>query len=781
MSRFFFFNIFIFCSVTFQAQVLTLLEGKVFSGDEKKPIASATIKAENQEISVKTNELGFFQINVNALPCKLTIRAGGFNVTKIEVIKNEPIVVFMENKQRNMNTVVVSAGRRDQQIEEIPISIEIIKPALVANKGLTNLAQAVDQSPGVYVMDGQVSIRGGGGYAYGAGSRVLLLWNGIPMLSPDVGDAKWNAVPMEQASQIEILKGASSVLYGSGALNGIIALNEREPDPEGNLEAKVQSGIYCNPKRNSLQWWGTDKEKSFNPTFHMADFYYGKSIKNIGFALGTNVFYNQAFRQGEEEKRARINGSFYYRPLKEDANFKAGISYNLQLQDAGVFVLWKNDSNCYQAMDNTLSRQRAIRFNVDPYCKFIDKHKNVHYFRTRYYIVTTGNDTKVYDASFAQMYYFDYQFQRKLAKSTNLTLGATNTLNKIKSWVFGDHMGENAAAYSQFEVKQKKWDFTMGMRLEFCKLDSLPFDSNFSMGDISSPIYPIMRAGVHYEPVKGTHLRGSLGQGIRFPSVAERFVSTSVGGVVIFKNPELKPETGYAAELGIKQVIKLGKWKAMADVAGFANYYSNMTEFTFGLYKPDTLGPLQVTNPDTITYFYKWVGFQAQNAEQAFIGGAEFSFNSMGQIGKVDLTTLLGYTYMYPISLNKDSIYKLSFSDPTTNMLKYRFNHMAKADIQATYKAFSLGVSSRFNSYMRNIDAVFENGVLGQELLVGMAKYRSVYNKGTAVFDARLGYQVNDIVKVNFIANNVFNKEYASRPGDIQAPRNFILQMQLSL
>ena len=94
MSRFFFFNIFIFCSVTFQAQVLTLLEGKVFSGDEKKPIALATIKAENQEISVKTNELGFFQISVYALPCKLTIRAGGFNVTKIEVIKNEPIVIY---------------------------------------------------------------------------------------------------------------------------------------------------------------------------------------------------------------------------------------------------------------------------------------------------------------------------------------------------------------------------------------------------------------------------------------------------------------------------------------------------------------------------------------------------------------------------------------------------------------------------------------------------------------------------------------------------------------
>jgi iron complex outermembrane receptor protein len=754
------------------------LTGTITSSEDGKPMSEVKVIHEGSNQVVKSDGSGNFILNNLLLPATITIRTNGFITQTLEVTTYDKLTIQLVPKQRVMNTVVVSAGRRDQQLEEIPISIEIIKPALVANKGLTNLAQAVDQSPGVYVMDGQVSIRGGGGYAYGAGSRVLLLWNGVPMLSPDIGDAKWNAVPMEQASQIEILKGASSVLYGSGALNGVIALNEREPGPDGVLEAKIQSGIYDNPNRKSLQWWGKGKEQAFNPTFHMADLYYGKSIKNIGYTIGANVFYNEAFRQGEQEKRARINGSFYYRPLKENSKLKAGISYNLQLQDAGVFVLWKNDSMCYQAMDNTISRQKAVRFNVDPYLKFIDNKNNKHHFRTRYYLVTTGNDTKVYDASFAQMYYFDYQFQKKINSGTNVTLGATNTLNNIKSWVFGDHISENAAAYSQFEIKAKKWDFTTGLRLEFCKLDTLPFDSQFKIGSFESPIYPILRAGVHYEPFKGTHVRGSLGQGIRFPSIAERFVSTSVGGVVIFKNPTLRPETGYAAEVGVKQVFKIGGWKAMADVAGFANYYSNMTEFTFGLYKPDSITVLQTTNPDTINYFYNWVGFQAQNAEQACIGGAEFSFNS---IGEVDLTTLLGYTYMYPISLNKDSLYKLSFSDPSTNMLKYRFNHMAKADIQATYKAFSVGVSSRYNSYMKNIDRVFEDGVLGEELLVGMANYRSVFNKGVAVFDARFGYQINEVFKVNFITNNLFNKEYVSRPGDVQAPRNFILQIQLAL
>ena len=272
------------------------LQGIVTSAEDGKRLKEVKVTYEPSNQWVKTDSAGNFTLTYVSLPATLTIRANGFIAQTLEIMTFDRLNVQLIPKQRVMNTVVVSAGRRDQQIEEIPISIEIIKPALVANKGLTNLAQAVDQSPGVYVMDGQVSIRGGGGFAYGAGSRVLLLWNGVPMLSPDIGDAKWNAVPMEQASQIEILKGASSVLYGSGALNGIIALNEREPGSDGVLEAKIQSGVYDNPNRKSLQWWGKGKEQAFNPTFHMADLYYGKSIKNIGYTIGANVFFNEAFQ-----------------------------------------------------------------------------------------------------------------------------------------------------------------------------------------------------------------------------------------------------------------------------------------------------------------------------------------------------------------------------------------------------------------------------------------------------------------------------------------------------
>ena len=777
-----FFLLFSLCFNFFNS--ISQVTGVVMDGNSNELLVGARVEVMGGQRTASDIN-GAFELDANEFPVWVKCSLSGFMPDSLRITKPKSISFVLFEQVLEIRTVVVSAGRRNQDIEDVSVSMEILTPELINNKGYSNLEQAVDQSPGVYAMDGQVSIRGGGGYAYGAGSRVLLLWNGIPMLSPDVGDAKWNSIPMEQASQIEIMKGASSVLYGSGALNGVIALSEKEPSLKGTFKAKIQSGMYGNPRRASMKWW--DK----NPTFHLADLYYGKSNKNTGFTIGANAYIDSGFRKEENEERYRLNGSFYFKP-KKNKSLKTGLSYNLQYQDVGIFVLWKNDSMGYEPQDNTIDRQKSIRLSVDPYLKLYDKHKNKHYFRTRYYLVTTGNTENLYANSLAEMYYFDYQFQRNLSVGNTLTAGFSNTTNRIVSWVFGDHLSENAAAYAQLESKFKKMDFSLGMRLECYKIDTLDFDSNTyfnylnkdeDLDSIAIPVYPVFRAGWHYELNPSSHLRASIGQGIRFPSVAERFVSTSVGGLIIFKNPNLKPEKGWAAEIGYKQILKVGDWKGYFDVAGFINQYSNMVEFTYGVYNPDSI-VLQFTDPGEIDYILNWVGFQAQNAERARITGLEFSFNSTGKIGDVEITSLMGYTYMNPISLNQDSIYRMTFSD-TTDLLKYRFKHLAKLDVQATYKNFFIGFSCRYNSFMSNIDAVFEQDLdpLPSELYIlpGLKNHRSIYNKGSFVMDARMGYKINDAIKINLISNNFLNTEYVSRPGDIQPPRTFIVQMQFNL
>lgn len=676
-------------------------------------------------------------------------------------------------KIKDEKGVVVSAARFEKNIEQVNISMEVLRPELIANKGFSNLEQAVGQSPGVFTMDGQVSIRGGGGYAYGAGSRVLLVWNGVPMLSPDIGDVKWNAIPMEHAAQIEIIKGASSVLFGSGALNGIIAMNEKDAPLDGALSVKVQSGIYGSPRRASMKWWGAP------PTFELIDVYAAKRKNNHALTLGVNAFRDKGYREGDHELRARIHGTYSYFSTKVP-QLKAGLSFHVQAQEEGVFILWRNDSMGYQALPNTLSEQRAVRLSVDPYLLFVSKHKTKHALRTRYYLTTTGNGLVYVDASLGQLYYADYQATKKI-KNFQLAFGATSNVSQVTSYIFGNHLSKNFSAYQQTDWAKGKFDIQAGLRLEYCQLNKATPETIFDWGPLQLPVYPILRIGSHYELAKATHLRASIGQGIRFPAVAERYISTSVGGLRIFQNPNLQAERGWAAELGLKQIVRIGDWKAMVDVAGFVNSYSNMTEFAFGVFKPDTMAFLQTTNPNAINYLYNWVGFQAQNAERARITGIEFSMSSSGHIGELEILSLLGYTYMNPVSLNSDPSYVATFSDTTSSMLKYRFKHLAKADIEFNYKKYGIGFSGRYNSFMRNIDIAFEDGILGTEILVGMDHYRAIFNRGVPVFDIRLNYTFSKELKFNFIINNLTNAEYVSRPGAIQAPRNFMVQLQYDL
>nr|WP_294859157.1 TonB-dependent receptor [uncultured Fluviicola sp.] len=761
------------------------IAGRVLNVETREPIPFAQVKI-NGGAQALTNENGEFSLKLDSLPATCIISALDYYSdtiriisTRIEVIQLRPLAPVQD-----LGPVVVAASRRQQSVQELTISLDIIKPELITNKGITDLEQAVDQVPGAYAMDGQVSIRGGSGFTYGAGSRVLVLWNEIPLLSADAGDAKWNSIPIENVQQIEVIKGASSVLYGSGALNGMISLIEREPTEKASLNVQLQGGIYDNPKRSTLKWWNK------NPGFSQGDLTFSKQFGRFGLTLGAYGYSNDGYRQGETEDRGRFNGTISYRP-KNIKNFKMSLGWNAQLQKAGNFIIWQSDSFAYQPFggadtslaSSSLTYNRGVRVSVDPTVKYIDKFGNKHQLKGRLYFIDNKNYTNLSQSSKSEVWYGDYQFQRGWNNNSwVLTTGVTAIANQVTSYLFGDHKSLNGALYLQGEKNWKRLNIVAGVRGEYFQQDGRQGDSYYYFGKDSTtkiPIRPIIRAGIHYAVAKHTHLRASFGQGVRYPSVAERYTTTSVGGLLIFANPAVKPETGWAAEIGVKQGVKIGKWKGFVDVAGFINHYDNMMEFTFGFYKPDSI-PFSL-NPNAPGYYKKWFGFRAQNAESAEITGAEISISGEGYIGPIRVLALLGYTYMNPISKNRDSVYRSTFSDTSSNLLKYRFNHLAKADLQLEYKGISIGGSMRLNSYMKNIDAIFENGILGQQILPGLKDYRAEHNGVTIVFDARIGYTYKEKYKVAFILNNIANAEYMTRPGDVQAPRTFMLQLSYKM
>jgi iron complex outermembrane receptor protein len=757
--------------------------GTIFDKSTNEPIIGARIETSEGKKAV-TNIDGVFKIQIDSFPANFKVTMTGFISAEFALDgPDSELKVYMISGDYQTGTVVISASRRQQEIEEVPMSMDVLKAEFLDSKGFSNLEDAVESTPGVNTMDGQVSIRGGSGYAYGVGSRVMLLWNGLPLLSGDAGDIKFNTLPIENTSQIEIIKGASSVLYGSGALNGVVALTEREPRLEGEIRVKLQTAIYDNPQRASLQWY-----KGSLHGLGFADVYYGKMYKNFGFSISGSTFGDMGYREGETERRARVGGMIYIRPEKYN-NIKAGLGYNFQYQIGASFLIWESDSLGYRPRggtditnpESTLIITKGVRMNLDPYIKIYDKKKNSHDIKGRVYWVDNDVITSPDQANASTTYLLDYQYQMKIDSNGTFIAGASAIYADVRANLFGNHNAINPALYAQADYKFfKKLFVTAGLRAEYFQVDGHRGDSDYQAFGTTLPFYPIFRSAASYQAAKGTFLRASWGQGVRFPSIAERFTQTSVGALNIFPNANLSRETGWAAELGVKQVILFDNWKALIDVAGFWNEYNDMIEFTFGAYNPP--GTNLSLDPTSPMYILKWVGFKAINAEKARITGIEATITSEGKIGDFELRTLVGYTYMNPISLNNDPEYRSTFSDTTTNMLKYRYNHMFKGDVEVIYEGFSFGISCRYTSFMRNIDRVFEDALVGgEEILRGLKNYRQINNKGLAIVDLRVGYKVNDQVRLSFIVNNVFNTEYVSRPGAIQPPRMYMLQAMFSL
>ncbi len=200
-----------------------------------------------------TDLTGNFNIAISPGTVTLKYNYSGYRsdsvVVNAEAGKTSRVDLLMISESRQLDIVVVSAGKYEQDIGEVPVSIEVLRPKLIENKCTANMETIMDQVPGVTMTDGQANIRGGSGYSFGAGSRVLMVVDDMPMLSGDANDVKWNYLPMENVSQVEVMKGASSTLFGSSALNGVIHFRTAYPTSKPVTTFSMFSGFYDEPRR----------------------------------------------------------------------------------------------------------------------------------------------------------------------------------------------------------------------------------------------------------------------------------------------------------------------------------------------------------------------------------------------------------------------------------------------------------------------------------------------------------------------------------------------------
>jgi outer membrane receptor protein involved in Fe transport len=738
------------------------------------------------EIAPGDYTIRFSSVGYNSIEQKITIVAGEIKFLDIK----------MEENILQLNEFVYSENKNATKLEESTVSTTLIKPSLIQNRNATSGAAAVDMVPGVNIVDAEPQIRGSSGFTAGLGSKVLIMIDDVPMLRGDAGRPEWNFLPLENMDQIEVIKGAGSVLYGSGASNGVINIRTAYPKAKPETMITFFAGVYNDPAKGYQTPW-----KGFNPIKSGLNFYHSRIVKGekieMDFVVGGQFIWDQGYKggeplnggslpdfdqtrinQGEYNKGGRVNFNTRFR-LKKVQGLTFGINGNFYYSQNSQSYFWENaDSGIYKMAPGSLTNFKVFMYYIDPYITYISKKNDRLTLKAR--VFQSYSDADVKQDSRSTTIYADLQYNKSLGylkkwkwltKDLSFITGATMNYTYAAGEVFNkaptpdqSSTSWNVAAYIQAEKKFfSRLSFVLGGRFEYFKVND------------KQAFKPIFRSGLNFRITDGTYLRGSFGQGYRFPTIGERYINTTSGGYGFFSNDSLKPESSWNAEVGIKQLFKIGKkFVGYADVAGFWQLYENFVEFSAGNWSPPT-------------WNNEGIGFKFFNTGKSRIWGVDATIFMQYKIKKDISIDLIGsYTYSMPQTLESgrnygyDSFGSLNYaktaSDTSDNILKYRIRHTVKVDLNVDIKNFYFGFTTRYYGPMENIDQFFITLDLANLAFDGMYDFMQQQNKGSLLLDARVSYKVKNF-KFAFIIDNLLSSTYSVRPMGVAAPRLTTIQV----
>jgi len=824
---------FLFLSVAF-SQTYTL-KGKIYDAENQEPLAGATVFLLCTGTDGTTCDgKGYYSIQFNRKECDVRFQYMGYETMIKQVsFEGSKVIVMdiaMKPTQTTLQPVDITAKREGLKKDESVSSVEVIKPKYITDMNITSLDNAFNQTSGLVIVNNEPQMRGGSGFSSGMGSRVMVMMDEMPVMRADAGRPAWNLIPMENIEQIEVLKGAASVLYGSSATTG--AINVRTNYPKGKPQTKLTlyNGFYSRPLEAYRCSWDkgtvpltygasishTRRIKKFDLLFSM-EYAHDDGFVNMDTTYTTKKTSVEEFQQFMRDSSSFRFGTSSYKKLTKEERFRLNFGLRNQLTEHAIVGLngillhskntmthfWANAENgMYNVYPGSLSKMTDFICLLDPYFKYLGKHESSHSIKGRYMYSDNGasNDQD----SRSRMFYLEYQYANKFRKLGGLQLftGAVGQYVRSEGNVFSGisdsndvvrpKYSENVAVYLQLEKKfLKKKNLTLlgGARYEYFQIHERN-NANTKYNDAK----PVFRAGINYQiPKTYTSFRTSFGQGYRFPTIGERYLTTRVGNYGFYPNPDLKSETSWNVELGIQQPFKFSVFEGMFDVAAYYQRYKNYVEFFFGPW----------LTPEQEPEMFRRFGFKFLNTGEAQIMGIDASLAFEAKISKnFKMSLFVAYAFTNPKvldtalvfhrieNLGYDYTYKKASSDTNGQIMKYRIEHLGKADMDFTfYNMVTVGMSAQYYSQMRNVDyffyqfdpqssfaPIYVENTLKTLPFEGLDKYRQAHQDGTWVFGLRAGIEMWN-VKLSIIVSNLFNKEYALRPMCPEAPRITTLQI----
>ncbi|MCZ7611620.1 MAG: TonB-dependent receptor [Ignavibacterium sp.] len=611
-------------------------QGKVTDSKTNQPISGAFVFI-NYSYSTYTNNHGLFLIqDVPQGKYEIKISHLGYKLYSGEVTIESSLKDFnitLEPSLIELDEVIVSTSKTEDYIKNSPYSELLISAKEIESKPLQSFADIVKNQPGVSLLrDGiwgtEISIRGLNR------ENIVTLIDGSRILTATDIAARLSMVNLNDIERIEIIKGASSSIYGSGATGGIVNIITKSPSLyntfsiNGNVSAQYNSVNNLSSFNGLLYSGGSFWASKFAGSYRKADniqtplgelknsqfedYSFTGSLNvlpvtnqklSVDYQLfkandvgipGASVFPNNADVRYPFEKRELISAGYEIQNISK-MFYKLSAKYSYQFIARDV----ENIPHTVQMVPGSgiTPARRVSVLKITPGAD----HKSNNILLQGNLLLSNWNNL-ILGLDYWDRKYEGHREKYQKIEVLDSTGQVVNTTNKVigeKPLPNSSYSSLGVFAQDGMNLLKDKLDLNLGVRYDYI---SITGEKTFN------PEYEIVNGNLNNNPtgqqiiwndVKSNNSSFSSNLGLKYslspminitigfaysfrsPSLEERFQFIDQGSLVRIGNPNLKPEEGKSADFGFR--LYADNLKIITSI--YYNYFNNLVSEVRGTFE----------------------------------------------------------------------------------------------------------------------------------------------------------------------------------------------------
>lgn len=243
MKRLRFFTIFLFsCTLTWSQNSFQAL---IKDSESKEPLAGATVQVKGTGTGGVSDQQGLIGLtNIPDGEAIFIFRYVGYeertDTFTFPLVQPVPVEILLTAGNEEMDEVIVTATRSSRTISNVPTRIEAISGEELDEKGNMkpgDIRMMLNESTGIQTQQTSATSYNSSIRIQGLdGKYTQILRDGFPLYSGYSGGLSLLQVVPLDLQQVEVIKGASSTLYGGGAIAGLVNLVSKTPGEESELD-----------------------------------------------------------------------------------------------------------------------------------------------------------------------------------------------------------------------------------------------------------------------------------------------------------------------------------------------------------------------------------------------------------------------------------------------------------------------------------------------------------------------------------------------------------------